>query len=261
MSVMLKFYYCKNRILGYYRIFLQHKYMEKEKEADKLDFPKLAIATVIGVLILGGAVYAAYRYSQKQAGDISLPAGVTYLGPSDKPTVGAQPSTAPLRFTAAPDVLWNTQNGRIYPYTLSYPSTLPLVVFPGDGSDSIAIAWGNIPPQLNILLNMEFIEKRDEKLVGKPKIEFVRTWYKYFSGLKGVSKVEPFANTNGLKGYKAIFTNYANTSPNTDIFFELPGYPNMMIHMANGILDPVIFDRMIDSVKLTPPSATSVSKK
>lgn len=229
--------------------------MEKKKESaidTGPNFTKLAIATIAAVVILGGAVFATYRYSQKQMGNIVLPGGVTYLGAS--PTTPVQPSTAPLRFTAASTVSWNIQTGNIYPHSFSYPSTLPLVFFPGDASDSVAIAWGNIPPQLNILLNMEFIDKRDEEYIGKPKIEFVRNWYKYFSGLKGVARVEPFTNTNGLKGYKASYINYADTSPNTDVFFEVPGSDSILIHMANGILDPVIFDRIIDSLKWTPPT-------
>lgn len=225
--------------------------MEKKREIDQPDFTKLAIATFLGVFILGAAVYAAYRYSQRQAGNIILPGGVTYLGPSPTTVTKQQPPTAPLRFTAPADVSWTTQGGKIYPYSFSSPSTLALVVFPGDPSDSIAISWGNLPPQNNLLFNMEFIDKRDEKLLNKPKIEFVRNWYKFFSGLKGVSNVQPFTNTNGLKGYKASYINYADATPNVDVFFEISGYPNMMLHVANGILDPVIFNRIIDSVKWT----------
>lgn len=226
-----------------------------EEEQDKVDFTKLAIATIVGVIILGGSVYAAYRYSQRQRGDIVLPGGVTYLGPTTIPNV-TSPPTAPLRFTAASDVNWKTQSGNLYPYSFSYPETLPLVVFPGDTTDSIAIAWGNISPQQNILLNMEFIDQRDPKLVAQPKIEYVKNWYKFFSGLKGVSKVEPFTNTNGLKGYKASYINYADASPNIDVFFEIPANNTTLIHLANGILDPNIFDRIIDSLKWNPVTPT-----
>jgi len=234
--------------------------MKKEEdslpeEPDKMDFTKLAIATVAGVLILSGAVYAAYRYSQKQAGNIILPGGVTYLGPSpNQPQEAQQPPTAPLRFSAPSTVTWATQYGKIYPYSFSYPSTLPLVIFPGDQSDSFAIVWGNIPAQQNLLVNIEFIDKRDPNLLGKPKQEYVTNWYKFFSGLKGVAKVEPFTNVSGLKGYKASFTNWTNTSPNTDIFFEIPNKPEIMLHLANGILEPAIFDRMVDSVKWITPT-------
>jgi len=226
-----------------------------EKDNDQPDFSKLAIATFVGVIVLGVAVYAAYRYSQKQAGNIVLPGGVTYLGPSPSPA--QQPPTAPLRFTADSTVSWTTQSGRIYPYSFSYPSTLSLVVFPGDPTDSVAIAWGNVNPQQNLLFNMELIEQRDETYINKPKIEFVKNWYKFFSGLKGVASVKPFTNANGLKGYRASYINYADASPNVDIFFEIPGQNNLMLHAANGIVDPVIFDRIIDSVKWTPVTPTA----
>lgn len=233
--------------------------MEKRQELQQPDplesgpdFAKLAIATVIGVFLLGGAVYAAYRYSQKQASNIVLPGGVTYLGPSPNPASAEQPPTAPLRFTASSDVTWDVYTGKIYSYSFSYPSTLPLAVFPGDVSESVAITWGNIPPQQNILFNIEFIDKRDTSFLSRPKIEYVKNWYKFFSGLKGIAKVERFTNTNGLKGYKASYINYADATPNVDVFFEVPTQPNIMIHLANGILDPVIFDRILDTLKWTP---------
>lgn len=224
-----------------------------EYETEQTDFTKLAIATIAGVIILGGAVYGAYRYSQRQSGNIVLPGGVTYLGPSPKPET-TQPPTAPLRFTAPTDVSWIVFTGKKHPFTFSYPSTLTLVVFPNDDTDSVAISWGNIPAQQNVLLNIEFIENRDPKYINMPKIEYVRNWYKFFSGLKGVAKVEPFTNTGGLKGYKASYTNYSDASPNVDVFFEVPKDSKTMIHLANGILDPVIFDRILDSLKWNQPS-------
>lgn len=229
--------------------------MEKEQEFDQPDFAKLAIATIIGVLILGGSVYAAYRYSQRQGSGIVLPGGVTYLGPSPKADI-TQPPTAPVRFTTASNVDWKVFAGKTYPYSFSYPSTLPLVIFPNDPTDSVAIAWGNIPPQQNLLLNLEFIDKRDPKLVGLPKIEYVKNWYKFFSGLRGVAKVEPFTNTSGLKGYKASYLNWANQAPNVDVFFEIPANSTTLIHLANGILDPNIFDRILDSLKWNPVTPT-----
>lgn len=233
--------------------------MTDEENQDALDSPnfvKLAIATIGGVLIIGGAVYGAYRYSQKQSNNIVLPGGVTYLGPTPKtenPGGDKQPPTAPLRFTAPPNDTWKTQGGKLYAYSFSYPSTLPLVVFPNDPIDSIAISWGNIPPQQNILLNIEFIDKRDPSAVYKPKYEFVKNWYKFFSGLKGVANVVPFTNTQGLKGYKATYINWADQTPNIDVFFEVPKEKYVLIHLANGILDPAIFDRILDTVKWNLP--------
>lgn len=222
-----------------------------------LDIKKIAIYAVLLAVLLGGAIYIAYRYSQKQSGNIVLPGGVTYLGPSPEGESENKPPTAPIRFTAPADVEWNIFGGTVYSYTFSFPKTLPLVVFPSDLTDSVAIAWGNIPPQQNILLNVELIDKRDSTYVNKPKIEYVRNWYKYFSGLKGVAKVEPFTNTNGLKGYRASYINTADQSPNVDVFFEIPGQPTIMIHLANGILDPEIFNRIVDSLRWTPQTGSS----
>ncbi len=220
-----------------------------ENDEKQLDIVKLTIVTIAGILILSVAIFAAYRYSQKQAGNIVLPGGVTYLGPSPTPSFFWEPSPTPHRFKADAAVTWKNYTGKIYPYTFSYPSTLIVVVFPDDPTDSVALSWDNIPPQLNILLNMEFIDKRDPNLTTQPKVEYVKNWYKFFSGLKGVSKVEPFTNTNGMKGYKAYYINLADATPNIDVFFEIPGNNTTMIHLANGILDPNVFNRILDSLK------------
>lgn len=232
--------------------------------SDELDIPKIVIACVLGVLLLGGALYAAYRYSQSKNSGIVLPGGTTYLGPSpSSPQVNQQPTTnyqqplpTPIKFTAASDVPWKTQYGRIYPYTLSFPETLPLVVFIDDPIDSVAISLDGSPAQQNILVNMELIDQRDPVLVTQRKLDYVSNWWKFFSGLKGVAEVEPFTNTSGLKGYKAHYINYADKTPNVDVFFEVPNRRNLMIHLANGILEPDLFDRIVDSVRWIPPTET-----
>lgn len=211
---------------------------------------KLAFFTFTGMLILGSGLYVTYRYSQSRSRNIILPGGTTYLGETPTPIPITSPTpTTPAIFTAASDVAWKTRSGKIYPYSFSYPSTLNLVIFPDDLTDSVAIEWKNIPPQLNILANIELIEDRDKTYVKKPKIEYAKNWYKFFPGLTGVGKVQKFTNVNGLKGYKVWFVNKTGSSPNLDVFFEIPGKPNLMIHMANGIIDSPIFDRMIDSLK------------
>lgn len=224
--------------------------MEKEDEANQSI--KLIIATVTGILLLSGAVFASYRYSQRQSNNLILPGGVTYLGPSPSSPPSSGQAQTPARFTAESGVTWNTYSGKLYPYTFSYPASLPIVIFPGDTNDSVAIAWENIPPQANVLLNMEFIDKRDPKLTKEAKIEYVRNWYKFFPGWKDVASVTPFTNTNGLKGYRAVYINTLGASPNSDVFFEIPNRPNTLIHLANGILDPAIFDRIVDSLKWVP---------
>lgn len=217
---------------------------------EKPDFTKIFLGIIVGTILIGAIIYAGYLYSQKQGGKVSLPAG-TYLG---KPGVQQDtPPTAPLRFTSASDTPWVLYQGKIYPYSFSYPKTLNLAVFPNDPSESVAINWGNIPAPNNLLLNIEFVNDRNPEYVGKPE-EFVRNWWKAFSGLKGVLSIDKFTNSNGLIGYKAIYVNNADQTPNVDVFFETPQDPNLMIRLANGVLDPTIFDRIVDSLNysLTP---------
>lgn len=221
---------------------------------DKPDIKKMALGLGIGVIILGVVIYAGYAYSQKKGGKLTLPAGPNYLGNKGMGQL-ANPPTAPLRFTANADTPWVTFKGKVYSYSLSHPETLSLSSFPNDPSDSVAIIWGNINPQSNLLLNIESIKDRNPEYVGKPE-EFVRNWWKAFSGLKGVVSVDKLTNASGLKGYKAIYVNTVDQSPNVDIFFEIPNNQDLMIHMANGILDPLIFNRIIDSVKYSPPTPT-----
>lgn len=228
-------------------------YKEKDSPQEQPDFGKIIVFTFFGLLILGGIVWAGVKFSQKDKGRLTLPQG-TYLGPS--PATGQQPPTAPVTFTAEPGTPWISFKGTVIPYTFSYPKTLPLATFPNDESDAVGIAWGNIPPEKNILLNLELIEKRDSNSLGKTKEEYVRNWHQYFSGLKDISSLTTFVNSNDLTGYRAVFINTADQTPNVDIFFEVPGRNDLMIHLANGILDPAIFDRVMDSVNVTAPPST-----
>lgn len=205
---------------------------------EKPDFKKIILGLIVGTVILTGITYAGYLYSQKSSAKIVSPTIDTSL---------TNPPTAPQRFTAGPDVPWVEFKGKIYPYSFKYPQTLTLNVFLGDTNDSVAVVWGNIPAQNNILLNIENIPDRDPAYVGKIE-EYARNWYRFFSGLTSVSSLEKFTNANGLVGYKTIYVNNAGQSPNTDIFFEIPNDPNKAVHIANGVLDPVIFDRIVDSL-------------
>lgn len=232
--------------------------MPEETLEAQPDIKKLSLATLAGVIILGIVVYSAYSYSQKKTGGIALPGGTTYLGQNPTPN---QPPTAPLRFTADTSVSWTVFKGKIYPYSFSYPATLPLVVFPANKYDAVAIEWGNIPPQVNLLLSIEPVAEKNPKYIGLPKKEFVNDWYKFFSGLKGVSKIDLFTNTNGLKGYKAIYINNSGATPNVDVFFEVPNRSDLMIHIANGIIDPQLFDRIVDSIKWNTPLAAPTEVK
>lgn len=225
-----------------------------------LNMKKMIIVAVVTIVILSLAVYGSYYYSTNQSSNIILPGGVTYLGPSTTPVIESTKKIEPKKFTVNADVTWKTWKGRIYPFEFSYPETLPLVVFPNDQTDSVAIAWEDFDPRTNILVNMEFIDKRDPKMAGKPAVDFVQNWYKYFTGLKGLSTVEKITTITNLKGYKAKYINTNNETPNTDIFYEIPGKPNLLLRLANGVLAEDVFNRIVDSVRWNPPSPTTANK-
>ncbi|MBI2611892.1 hypothetical protein HYW54_04065 [Candidatus Gottesmanbacteria bacterium] len=220
--------------------------MAEEPTEEQLDIKKLATATIVGIVVLGAVVYGAYTYSQRKSGNIALPGGVTYLGATP---AGDQPPTAPLRFTADPSVSWTIYAGKEYPYSFSTPATLPLVYFPGDRNDPVGVVWGNIPPQANLLLNIERLSEREGDYEKKPKRTYVEDWYKFFSGLSGIESIAEFTNIKGLKGYRVQYLTPTGKSPNIDIFLEIPGRNDIMIHMGNGSLDPSVFDRIVDSVE------------
>ncbi|MBI3380310.1 hypothetical protein HY029_06170 [Candidatus Gottesmanbacteria bacterium] len=60
--------------------------MNKENNQENPSEIKLVIIVVLGMLILIGAFFVSYRYSQSQPSGIIIPAGSTYLGPSPTPT-------------------------------------------------------------------------------------------------------------------------------------------------------------------------------
>ena len=218
--------------------------MTDKTEKNKYSLSKITFFGVGTAVVVTSLLYAAYRYSQKKTSEIIVPGGITYIGA--KPTA-AVPSPLPKElFTADSSVSWIRRKGFQYPYSFSFPETLQLVVFPNDPSDSMAIVWKDFPPQQNILINVELIKDRNPDLVGKPK-EYIENWYKHFSGLKGVKSIEQFKNVNGIRGYKAVYTNKLDQTPVVDYFFIPPERYDIVVHMANGIIDPSIFEKMINS--------------
>src|SRR3989338_8118038 len=161
--------------------------MEDEKE-------QLVLMTKIGVgsLVVAGIfiliILVAHNFTKKRSGEIVLPAGGTYLGPS--------PTEAP----------WRQIQGTIYPFTFSVPETLALTTFPNDPYDIYALSEN---PSANVLIGVEDLAKDLSKkpYVAKSKKEYISDfWWKQF-GLTGVSTIESFTNEKGLKGYKVKFKN------------------------------------------------------
>lgn len=205
------------------------------------DMKKIIIGIVVGTLVLAGVIYAGSKIFQKNNSKLTLPIRNNEGTAENQET--ENPPTAPLRFTAADDVAWLTYIGKAYSF--SFPQGLVLQKFTNP-PDSVGIAWGNLDPKTNLLADIQSIAERSPQYAGKPE-EFVKNWWKLYSGLKGVLSTSKFTNANGLTGYKAIFINTAGQAPNVDIFIQLNG--DKLVHLANGVLDPGIFNRIVDSVK------------
>ncbi len=234
---------------------------------------KIGAASALVATVLVALIILQHNLAFQGKGTIIIPAGNTYLGPSTtspspSPTVGVAITTsltptntpaskateAPTQnanaLTAPANTQWVTVKGRIYGYFFKAPKTFNLVTFPNDPYDIYAISWNNQPPQSNVLIGVDNLNNRDQlkQYVSVSKRAYVEDWWKQFGGLKGVGSITDFTNSQGLKGYKAKYLNSQNQSPNDDIFFEAPNHPELVIHLANGIMDKNIFDKLVDSV-------------
>lgn len=209
---------------------------------------KVAGIAVVITLVMTALVLLHYQQIAKRTGTIVIPAGNTYLGPN-APGQNSQPAptSAANVFTVAEDIPWHDIKGRMYPYTFSAPQTLTLKTFENDTYDIYAIDCCGVDPGSNVLIGLD--PKADPK---QTKLAYVKNWWHQFSGLKSVSSIDQFTNSKGLKGYKAKYVNSAGETPNIDVFFEVPGRPEYIIHLAPGTLDPAIFEKIIDSVAWKP---------
>lgn len=195
-----------------------------------------------------------YRQISGRTGTIVLPAGGTYLGPSNQPssankktdvskdlgsgagTVNSSPSTKKGYLTI---------KGNKYPYAFEVPESVKLTTFPDDVYDVYAIAREGVDPYSAVLIGVDDLTRDAKKSVyiQKPLTDYVNDWWKQFGGLKGVSSLSEFTNGKGLKGVKAKFVNGSSD----DIFFASPDAKHI-IHLANGPLGQKIFEAIVDSV-------------
>ncbi len=209
------------------------------------DVKQTIVVAGIAFVILLSITFASYKYASGRSGTIVLPGGITYLGPT--PTQAPPPPSD--KITVDPNVSWNTQKGKIYPFEFSYPSSLSLGVFPNDSYDSVTVFWGNTNPQENLLLRVEDLSKIPDMVqhIGKSKKEYAEIWWKQYNW-KGVSLIEQFTNSKGLKGYRAKYVDSNGNTPYDNIFIEVPGRPELVIWMASRLLDHTVFDKIVDSV-------------
>lgn len=226
----------------------------------------IMIASAVVFFLAIAAIFFQHNLAFQKQGTIVLPAGGTYLGPNGQPkeTPAQAVATTPVetkatpaaasakegKFTVPADAAWVIVRGNAHPYAFLAPKALTLVTFPNDKYDIYAIEWNNLTPQSNVLIGVDDMNFSNnlKKYINVSKKTYVEDWWKQFGGLKGVFSITEFTNSKGLKGYKAKYLNQANQTPNDDVFFEIPNHPELVMHLANGVLDDAVFDRIVDSV-------------
>lgn len=210
-----------------------------------LVFGNLAILVVF-VLLVGG-VYL-WVSNKNKNGQPVFPAGINYLSPQT-------PTAAPLYDFAklAETTDWVTYKGKLFSYSFQYPKELKPVTYPNDKSDAVAFKVSSIPPEQSLLLTVEKISGRDKNLVGKPE-EFVKNYWKYFSGLKALKNITAITNEKGLTGFKAAYVLKNSNAVTSDYyFFVIEGNDDSIIHMGNIFpgVGKTLFDRIMNSLEYT----------
>jgi hypothetical protein len=228
---------------------------EPEEHYSPQEYKKIAVITVLAVFVLCTVTIGSYVFARQRTGTTVLPGGVTYLGPSPTPFVSLPSSTIEI----PANTLWGPYQGKIFPYTFIYPTNLSLGVFPNDPFDGVTIFWKDTNPQENIFLRVEDLNKIKEMsaYINKPKKEYANIWWKQYNW-KGVASVDPFTNSKGMKGYRAKFINDKGQTPFDNIFFEIPGKPNLVVWLASRLLDTATFDKIADSFNWNQTGASQL---
>jgi len=212
--------------------------------------PNLVLANVVILVVFLLLVAGVYLWVvKKNKGQLIFPAGINYLSPTNETApVGNTPLFDFKKLAESAD--WVTYKGKIYPYSFQHPKAMAPLVFPNDPTDAVAFKVSSLPPEQSLMFLVETISSRDKKLVGKPE-QFIREYWKFFSGLKGLNKIESVTNEKGLKGYKASYQTKANIITSDNYFFIIEGDDDHLLHLANTI--PVaegeaVFNRIVNSL-------------
>lgn len=207
---------------------------------------RVGAIVAICVVILLGVVFVWNAWTIQRNGKVVFHAGVTYTGPDQ-----TQQKQLPEKFTVDDTTKWIRKTGKLYPYSFDAPETLTLVRFDNDPYDIYAVSYNNQPPSSHVLIGVDNLSAKEElkQYIKQPKTVYVQEWWEHIGGLSGLSSITPFTNSKGLNGYRAKFLLKDGTpTPYDDVFFEVPKRNDLVIHLSNAILEPDVFNRIVDSV-------------
>lgn len=239
---------------------------KKHNEEEAPDFTRIIVGLVIAVVVLGGIVYASYTLTQKKPAGLTFPSG---LKQPQAETPGAQQGTTVASVNCTinqpnPQNVWayylkcdrlkttSTSTWKDYsnkdftdPFSFSVPADFSTVEF-GNG---IGIDYKEIGAANNLLYSIDLASSRSGEFKEMKGETYVKNYWRQYSGLTALKSYSAFSNQFNVKGYKAQYTNFANESPNEDIFFEFPSLAGSYVHFASGIIDQPVYDKIIDSFK------------
>lgn len=226
---------------------IQNKSEDFSEEVSKKNLVMINIAILVTFLVIVGGVY--YWVSNKSKGQQVFPAGINYVSPKGEEVKKPVLLYDFAKLAESSD--WVTYKGKIYPYSFQYPKVIGPLTFPNDKSDAVTFKVNELPPEQSLLLTVETISERDKNLVGKPE-EFAKNYWKFFSGLKSLSKIESITNEKGMKGYKANYVVKGSNAVTSDnYFFIIEGKDDILLHI--GDIFPVegktVLNRLINSLE------------
>lgn len=239
---------------------------EKKHEEEAPDFTKIIIGLVIAVVVLGGIVYASYSLTQKKAGGQTFPAGFNLSG-ADSPGAKQGTTIASVncsitepnpenywayylkcdRFKTTSNSTWKDFTNKDFEndFSFSLPSDLSIAIYP----NGVGINYKELEAANNLLFSVDIGSSRSGEFKEMKGDNYVKNYWRQYSGLISLKSYEAFTNQFNVKGHKAQYLNFANESPNQEVFFEFPGDLGSYVHFASGVLDQTVFDKIIDSFK------------
>lgn len=215
--------------------------MEKKAEdaqasqQDDLGLGKNTLAILsVGILVVFLLIVAGIYFwvSKKSKGEVVFPAGVNYTGQeTQNPTQSPQrPQYDYAALAATTDSIpFTSPKGQ---YTFAYPPGMIPLIFPGDPNDSVTFDVSDVPAQFNLMVLVESISNYDPKLRGRQE-QFVRNYWQFFPGLKGVNTIETSENEKGLTGWKVSYITKGDTVTSVNYFFTIPGDSDKILHVNN----------------------------
>lgn len=237
---------------------------EKKQTEEEPNFMKIIVGLVLAVVVLGGIVYVSYSATQKKANNKTYPAGIAQPisdapGAKQGTTVAtidcsiSEPNPTNIwayylkcdRFKTSSTTTWKTFANKDYKFEFSYPSDLETVEYP----NGMGIIYKQLQPQDNLLYSMDIASSRSGEFKEMKGEAYVKSYWRQYSGLVALKSSEAFSNQFNVKGFKAAYLNFANESPNQEVFFESPENPGTFVHFASGVLDQSVYDKIIESFK------------